>query len=87
MAFSYAGDRLVAYCRTVRSDLGETGVADGFAERYNAAAAASYGSVSKVVFDIIVVSMPTLASQSRRLVPSAPDQNRERMTIDCAMIS
>ena len=36
---------------------------------------------------IIIASMPTLASQSRRLVPSAPDQNRDRMTVDCAMIS
>ena len=31
--------------RTVRRDLGEIGVADGFAERYSAAAAASWRSV------------------------------------------
>lgn len=87
MAFSYAGDRLVAYCRTVRSDLGDIDVADGFAERYSAAAAASYANVSKIARAIVILSMPTLASQSRRLVPSAPAQNRDRMTIDCATIS
>lgn len=29
----------------------------------------------------------TFASQSSKLAPSAPDQNRDRITIDCAMIS
>jgi hypothetical protein len=29
----------------------------------------------------------TFASQSSILAPSAPDQNRDRRTIDCAMIS
>jgi hypothetical protein len=32
-AISYEGERLAVYRRTVRSDLGETGVADGFADR------------------------------------------------------
>lgn len=75
------------YSSAVSNDLGEIGVADGFAARYNAAAAEFYHYVRANYCATAFKEMCTFASHSKRLVPSAPDQNRDSMTIECAMIS
>ena len=72
----------------MRRDLGDIGVADGFADRYNAAAAASWWCVRGHPRVCLLFSVRhTFASQSSMLAPSAPDQNRDKRTTDCAMIS